>query len=146
MYLENSTNLIAWIVKISKDAAIHCTVCIAHCADCNFTSFDYSCNICNIITVIKSLIINNQKRRKFYNLLMQCKTYPNSWKFSWILGYQPCFYTACMLFTFCYHNRNVLSSRIVICQNSNNCSGLRLPVIFTESWSSFSLCGVLLQG
>ena len=79
------------------------------------------------MTVIKSLI-NNQKRRKFHNLFIHI--HANSWKFLWILGYRPCFYTACMLFTFkchncdCYHNCDMLSSRIVICQNSHNCSGL----------------------
>jgi len=49
-----------------------------------------------------------------------------------IESYQPCFYIACMHFAFkcrdrnCYHNQNVLSSRIVIFQNSHNCSGLIL--------------------
>ena len=85
--------------------------------------FDHSRKACNIMTVIESLI-NNQKRRKFCNLFIQCKTYPNSWKVSWILGYRPCFYTACILFTFKCHNRDMLSPRIVICQNSHNRSGL----------------------
>jgi len=76
--------------------------------------FDHSCKVCNIMTVIKSLIINNQKRRKFHNLFIQCKTYPNSWKFSWILGYRPCFYTACMLFTFKCHNRDFYHNRDVL--------------------------------
>jgi len=103
--------------------------------------FDHSCKVCNIMTVIKSLK-NNQKKRKFHNLFIQCKTYPNSWKFSWILGYRPCFYTACVLFTFkchnrdCYHNRDMLSSRIVICQNSHNRSGLLAPYTFEHAYSS----------
>jgi len=51
-----------------------------------------------------------------------------SWNFSQVLGY-CCSYITCMLLTFkchnrcCYHNCDMLSSRIVICQNSHNRSG-----------------------
>ena len=103
--------------------------------------FDHSCKVCNIMTVIKSLI-NNQKRRKFHNLFIHIQTH----EIFMDLGLSPCFYTACMLFTFkchnrdCYHNRDILSSRIMICQNSHNRSGL----LYCQTFLFFQLkCSII---
>ena len=89
----------------------------------------------NIMTVIKSLI-NNQKGENFIIYLYSAKLM----KISWILGYRPCFYTACMLFTFKCHNRDMLSSRIVMFQNSHNRSGIIVMILLHKCIYAPTMC------
>ena len=103
MYLKNSTNFTAWIVKISKNTAMHCTFSIAYHVNCNFTWFS---NVIHARLCTPEVQYHHDIKAENCHKCSTPLTYPNSWNLSWISGYWPCFYIACTHLAIKCHNRD----------------------------------------